>query len=442
MSHTSSRSKRDVEQQPADDRHREELEDCAAEEQREREHQGDDDAGPGRVGAEHAARQGENEGLAPRGAAARARAEPREACGAKLVVEVDIDAGRHLQAVDVDEQAKECHQRHGDQPRRLGCDHAPVDVAQVARSEGGPQAARRQAREQQTLRFGLCERNVEREEPEMVERAGEHHTEHHGHEVAAAAHQQGEDERVGRAWGPLPHDVGVERSRQGVPVERDAAHHRECGEREHPPGAGKEPARDRVRDEAKEVRHAQAPDSEEEQPREQAGEDEQRHHGHEGGLARRVDGGCRDRNAERPEHGGRHLLGHREHAPVAARGANKQAKDDAAEEHHAGALHRKGQKRSAEHDGRERDAVNDDHRAHEPPDGQRAQHLGRREVGAKLRKYAHAPLGRCAITGLRNAGSRPARPVAMVRKMSMSGSVAKSGGCVKGLRDLPRGDEA
>ena len=118
------------------------------------------------------------------------------------------------------------------------------------------------------------------------------------------------------------------------------------------------------------------------------GEDEQRHHGHEGGLARRVDGGCRDRNAERPEHGGRHLLGHREHAPVAARGANKQAKDDAAEEHHAGALHRKGQKRSAEHDGRERDAVNDDHRAHEPPDGQRAQHLGRREVGAKLRKYA------------------------------------------------------
>ena len=152
--------KRDVEQQPADDRHREELEDCAAEEQREREHQGDDDAGPGRVGAEHAARQGENEGLAPRGAAARARAEPREACGAKLVVEVDIDAGRHLQAVDVDEQAKECHQRHGDQPRRLGCDHAPVDVAQVARSEGGPQAARRQAREQQTLRFGLCERNV------------------------------------------------------------------------------------------------------------------------------------------------------------------------------------------------------------------------------------------------------------------------------------------
>ena len=263
----------------------------------------------------------------------------------------------------------------------------------------------------------------EREEPEMVERAGEHHTEHHGHEVAAAAHQQGEDERVGRAWGPLPHDVGVERSRQGVPVERDAAHHRECGEREHPPGAGKEPARDRVRDEAKEVRHAQAPDSEEEQPREQAGEDEQRHHGHEGGLARRVDGGCRDRNAERPEHGGRHLLGHREHAPVAARGANKQAKDDAAEEHHAGALHRKGQKRSAEHDGRERDAVNDDHRAHEPPDGQRAQHLGRREVGAKLRKYAHAPLGRCAITGLRNAGSRPARPVAMVRKMSMSCSL-------------------
>ena len=193
---------------------------------------------------------------------------------------------------------------------------------------------------------------------------------------------------VGRARPPLPHHVGLEESRERLPVERHPAHHRERREQQHPPGAGEETARHRIGNEAKEVRETKVPDREEQQPRQQAGQEQQCHHGHELDVARRTDRTAHG-GADRAEHRRGNLLRNGEHARVAARHTNQKAEDDASEQHHSGALYSVRQHRPAEDDRGKSNAVNDDHRPHEPADGQRPKQLRRLQVGAKSGQRIH-----------------------------------------------------
>ena len=131
-------------------------------------------------------------------------------------------------------------------------------------------------------------------------------------------------------------------------------------------------------------------DREEKQTRQQAGKNQQRHHGHERRFDGPIDRARHDAGAERAEYRRRYLLRTGEHPRIAARSPNQQTEDDAAEQHHAGALYGEGQQGSVEDDGRESETVNDNDRSHQEPDGKCPEHLGRQQVGAKLRQSGHA----------------------------------------------------
>ena len=109
----------DEQQDPSDDRHRQQFQHAAPEEQRDRQDGGDEDPEPRRVDAEHSARQGEDEGLAARRAAAGSGAQSGQSGDPELPVQVDVHAGRHLQAVRVHEQAEQGDQHHREDARNV-----------------------------------------------------------------------------------------------------------------------------------------------------------------------------------------------------------------------------------------------------------------------------------------------------------------------------------
>ena len=143
------------------------------------EHDGNHNPGPRGVGSEHPARQGKNERMASGRAPAGASAYAGETGHPELPIEVNLDAGRHLEAVHIHEQAKERHQRHGDKRRYLLGNDAPVDSAQVARPEGGPKPPFGDPRHEESQRLGVIHRDVENEQPHVIERAHEHDAPHH-----------------------------------------------------------------------------------------------------------------------------------------------------------------------------------------------------------------------------------------------------------------------
>ena len=92
-------------------------------------------------------------------------------------------------------------------------------------------------------------------------------------------------------------------------------------------------------------------DRREDEAGDQAGDDQQRGHGHERCLGRRVGRARRDRGSHRAEHRRRNVLWDGKRAPVAAAQSNQQAEDGRTEQQHAGALCGKRKKWSPEDDG-------------------------------------------------------------------------------------------
>ena len=284
---------------------------------------------------------------------------------------------------------------------------SPVDEQEVAGSERRPEATLRHARQHQPRCLGIFHGHAEKEQDEVKEQGDGHEAHEQDPNAVGAFHDEGEQESVRRARAPLPQTLRIEETRQRLPVRSHPAHQPESGQGNGPPGAGEEPGRHRVGDEAKQVGETKMPDRHEHETSDEAGDHEQRGHGHERGRDRRVDRSRSDGGRHRAEHRRRDVLRHRKRALVSAAQSDQQAEDSRAEQQHAGALGGKRMKWPVEDDAGDGETVEDDDGGEDPGREDRSRKFRRQEVVAKPLHERHlAPRPRVAGFDTPSASTR------------------------------------